>query len=417
MEIKMSVESNISIDIGIDIGIDSVRLPLDNAAILGKLGLLGELAGTWQGTGFNLIARPDFRDKADLYLQLNQTRETLKFEPINASIPNRGFGQDDFELFGLTYLQQISDASTGGLLHIEPGLWITQPDTKYPPVSAPPGGQIVARLGSIPHGTAILAQGTAQRFTGPPTLKTPTAEYAFSQFPSFNSTPFIIGPFRGVNFPQIIHAPETSENLSTPVQPPFPEYDLTIPSGDPDNDGNINARTPFRTSPPEPPLPTQINGVDMQKVVNDPIKLLQAVINQQIASGNTFEGVVLNIASQAKITFFKNPNSHFIDNVTGKPTNDPRVDVRPLDGAGNLGNIPFLEGGEPVGSIGPNAETALVYATFWIEKVKRGILPPFKQLQYAQMVLLNFEVLKALPTNINVSWPHISVATLRQGFI
>jgi hypothetical protein len=69
--------------ISVSVGIDSVRLPLDNATILGKLGLLRELAGTWQDSGFNLIARPDFHDKADLYLQLNQTRETLKFDPIN----------------------------------------------------------------------------------------------------------------------------------------------------------------------------------------------------------------------------------------------------------------------------------------------------------------------------------------------
>jgi hypothetical protein len=393
--------------ISVDIGVDSVRLPLDSATILGDLGLLGELAGTWQGSGFNLIARPDRKDKADLYLQLNQTRETLRFDPINASIPNRGFGQDDIELFGLTYLQQISDAFTGGLLHVEPGLWITQPSTTYPSESAPPGGQIVARLGSIPHGSSILAQGTAQRFTGPPTLRTPAAQYAFSQFPSFNSTPFIIDspPFR-----QIIHAEGTSEKLSTPVPLPFPEYDLTISEGVHPEPIGVNARTPFRTSPPEPPLPAQINGVPMQDVVNDPIKLLQAVINQQVANGNTFDGVVLNIASQAKITFFVNANSH----VTA---GDRTIDVNVIDGAGGIENIPFLEGGEPTGPLGANAETALVYATFWIENVHRGILPPFKQLQYAQMVLLNFEVLKQLPRNINVSWPHVSVATLRQGFI
>jgi hypothetical protein len=390
----MSEESKASIDIRIP----SVRLPLDSTTILDKLGLLRELAGTWQGTGFNLIARPDFKDKADLYLQLNQTRETLKFEPITASIPNRGFGQDDIELFGLTYLQQITDAPTGGLLHIEPGLWITQPSTTYPPESAPPGAQIVGRLGTIPHGSSLLAQGTAQPFTGPPTLKTPAAEYAFSQFPSFNSTPFVTNP----TAPPILHAAGTSEKLSTPAPPGFQEYDLTIP------ESLTNPRTPFATSPPEPPLPSAINGVPMQDVVNDPIKLLQAVVNQQVTAGNTFEGVALNIASQSKITFFKNVNSH---------AGDPTIVVNPADGAGGIENIPFLEGGEPVGPKGPNAETALVYATFWIEKISRGILPPFLQLQYAQMVILNFQVFKRLPANVNVGWPHISVATLRKGFL
>jgi hypothetical protein len=105
------------------------------------LGLLQDLAGTWKGKGFNLIARPDFHDKTELYLQLNQARETLKFDPIGSSIPNRGFGQDDIELFGLTYLQQISDAAFDGALHIEPGIWITQPATTFPPETAPPPGE------------------------------------------------------------------------------------------------------------------------------------------------------------------------------------------------------------------------------------------------------------------------------------
>jgi len=83
------------------------RYVLDNATVQEKLGHLSELSGTWVGQGFNLIARPDFRDKANLYLQLNQTHETLTITPIGSAIPNRGFGQDDIELFGLSYLQKI----------------------------------------------------------------------------------------------------------------------------------------------------------------------------------------------------------------------------------------------------------------------------------------------------------------------
>ena len=107
--------------------VPSTRYRLDNATVLEKLGPLGELSGTWEGRGFNLIARPDFRDKANLYLQLNQTDETLTITPIGSAIPNRSFGQDDIELFGLSYLQKIYDHHTGGALHLEPGLWITQP--------------------------------------------------------------------------------------------------------------------------------------------------------------------------------------------------------------------------------------------------------------------------------------------------
>jgi hypothetical protein len=37
------------------------------------------------------------------------------------------------------------------------------------------------------------------------------------------------------------------------------------------------------------------------------------------------------------------------------------------------------------------------------------------QLQYAQMVMLNFPALK-IPGKPNFAWPHVSVATLRKTF-
>ena len=57
--------------------VETIRRSPDNQTVLAHLGLLQDLAGTWQGRGFNLIARPDFQGDANLYLQLNQTRETL----------------------------------------------------------------------------------------------------------------------------------------------------------------------------------------------------------------------------------------------------------------------------------------------------------------------------------------------------
>ena len=306
-----------------------VRISPDNATVLTNLGLLQELAGSWHGHGFNLIARPDAQNQQNLYLQLNQTQESLHIDPIGSSIPNRGFGQNDIELFGLTYLQKINDIFTGGALHIEPGIWITQPATTYPPESAATGAQIIGRMGSIPHGNSLLAQGTAEPFSGAPTLKIPSAPYAFSQFPSFNSTPFPTFP----TAPPVINAAGTSEKLnaaaSVPPVPPFEEYDVTVP------ESATNPRTPFATNPPDPPLPPNINGVSMQTVINDPISLLQQVINQQLAHGYTFEGTVLNISTQAKLTFRKNPND---------PTG-PTTVVSPQNGAGGIENILFLEGG------------------------------------------------------------------------
>ncbi|MGH7986341.1 MAG: hypothetical protein ACREQX_08655 [Candidatus Binataceae bacterium] len=155
-------------------------------------------------------------------------------------------------------------------------------------------------------------------------------------------------------------------------------------------------------------MPANLNGVPMQEVVNDPITLLRKVIEKQVADGHTFKGAALNIATHAKVTFSTEPN---------RTTNDPTTDISVTGAGGGIENIPFLEGGEPVGAQGPNADTALVYATFWIEKVthpqKRE---PFMQLQYAQMVVLNFPILTAPAPPVVLGWPHISVVTLTKSF-
>lgn len=44
------------------------------------------------------------------------------------------------------------------------------------------------------------------------------------------------------------------------------------------------------TSPPEPPLPDPLDGVSLQTVVNDPISLLQAVVQQQVPPGIRSKG-------------------------------------------------------------------------------------------------------------------------------
>jgi hypothetical protein len=390
----------------------NTRLTPAATAVAEQLGLLADLAGTWQGTGFNLIARPDFHDNANLYLQLNQTSETLTIEPIGSPVPNRGFGQDDISLFGLNYLDKIADAATGGALHFEPGLWMTQPPTSYPEESAQPADQIIFRLASIPHGNAILAEGTARAFNGPPVVASGAVPYAFSTFPSFNSTPFAAGG--------PINAAGSSEAVTGPLAAPgavgFTQYNVADPAS------LANPRTPFDTDPADPPLPASINGVPMQTAVNDPVTLLQAVVQKQAAAGATFAGVALNIATQPRISF-------------RTEVNDPvglTTTVNVIDGGGGIENIPFLSGatptvsgGEGTGAQGPNAQTVLFYATFWISQVtpKRG--NPFMQLQYAQFSVLNFPIFAALhagpgpePTGpvVNLGWPHVSVATLTKSF-
>ena len=322
------------------------------------------------------------------------TVETLIFEPIASSIVNRGTFQSDIELFGLTYLQKISNPVTGRMLHIEPGIWVMQPATSEPLLSPPPGGQLVTRMANIPHGNSLVAQGTATPFDGPPTIS-PGANPisggnpAFSYFPSFNSTPMT------PPFPTPIFSAGTSE-LQSKRNHGFSQYTLTNAAS------TNNPRTPL-----EPPF--VLDPGITQDIVNDPIVLLQQKIQEQVGKGHQFRGAVTNISSSTKIEFLTRPA------IFGLPAPATVTVYEPAFGGG-IENLSFIR---------TNAETVLVYATFWIEKVTHPDLPAFMQLQYAQMVLLNFPAISiptAAPAALsdqgkpNFSWPHVSVATLRKTF-
>ena len=398
------------------------------------LGPLGDLIGDWVGHGFNLIARPDFHDKADLYLQLNHTHDHIRFTAIGANIPNRGFGQDDINLFGLTYLNQIRDATAGSALHIEPGIWVTLPPTTvltFPPDVPPPKAQLVARMATIPHGNAIVAEGIAEPFFGPPVLPTATQTYNGSRFPSFNSTPFAVPPTAPAGI--LFNAAGSSERVTSQTVPgapppaPFPQYDLSVPVGPIAPGVNIGGfvynpphtlctRTPFG---PATGFPGLANTPANQALVNDPIVALQDEVNKLVAAGYEFSGTALNIATQTTINFLKNANS-------GAAGPQVAVNVPNFGGsqpaAGTLAptipNIQFLNGEVVAGNPTENAQTAMVYATFWIETVKhKNNGHTFSQLQYAQMVVLDFPILNVPPgVFVNLGWPHITVGTLRKAF-
>jgi hypothetical protein len=140
-------------------------------ALPDPLGPLARLVGDgdeakWTGEGFNTIWRPHpvAQGGQDRFLELNLTTETIAFSRIKGAIPNRGLLMPDINMFGITYMQQIAEKHdpTEGL-HIEPGIWANVPHTTNP--AEPP---TVVRMGTIPHGTAILAQGTGKTILGPP---------------------------------------------------------------------------------------------------------------------------------------------------------------------------------------------------------------------------------------------------------
>ena len=169
----------------------------------------------------------------------------------------------------MTYLQKISDATTGGALHIEPGIWITQPATSEPFLSPPDGGQLVSRMANIPHGNSLLAQGVATAFEGPPTISpgaNPVAggNPAFSLFPSFNSTAIDLAPVLTAGAPlgAPVFAAGTSEAQSK-FNGGFTQYTLA------------NAASPTNTRTPLGNVPAVLPPAITQALLNDPVTLLQ----------------------------------------------------------------------------------------------------------------------------------------------
>lgn len=150
-----------------------------------NLGVLNDLIGTWVGPGFNLIEVPNMNQAkpgpppADKFkIILNSTAETFTFSPIGGGIINRGNAQSDIEFMGLHYLQQVDDVnlpSGQNGIHLETGLFLNLPSGTDPVVQPS-----IARLGSIPHGDSLLAQGTFFTVDGGP------------QFEIADPTPFFI---------------------------------------------------------------------------------------------------------------------------------------------------------------------------------------------------------------------------------
>jgi hypothetical protein len=357
----------------------TIRIGPPRAQVDAKLGFIHELAGTWEGFGFNLIGRPDKQGGSPVFLELNQTFETLSFIPISSTIPNRGFAVDDIELFGMTYLQKISDIKTGGALHIEPGIWIHIPSLDTG--AGPNEKQSVARMGNIPHGNSLLAQGTAIKldpFNGNP--------FNPDLLSAVNTAPFPVGDA----FP--LPAPGTGIGMPVPdTLSAFPPYDLAnlTPAA-------VNFRTPAGNTPAIP-LEDPILGVPLQNLILDPTKLLTAALSNQTIS----RMVVVNIATTASV-LQQQPAPG-----PGAPP-PPKNILAGFNGGGGVENIPFLQ---------TNADAATVFATFWIETIK-GATPDddFMQLQYVQTVFLNFPVLNSPAPQKPLSWPHVSVATLQKTF-
>ena len=130
-----------------------------------------------------------------------------------------------------------------------------------------------------------------------------------------------------------------------------------------------------------------------REIIQDPAALLTATIK-----GQTIESmVVINVATVTSL-------------LQTQPGGAPAKDILAnLSTGGGTEDIPFLKA---------NANVATVFATFWLETIK-GSAPGQSslQLQYVQTVFLDFPVITpGNPPGANLSWPHVSVATLQKVF-
>ena len=143
-------------------------------------------------------------------------------------------------------------------------------------------------------------------------------------------------------------------------------------------------------------------------VIGDPTNLIKTFPEPDLSKPSEFrtspEGLV-----GINQDIVDNPNlvlKRALEGMTIKNTVvlDVSSDSTPVFGGG-LANTAFLQGSP---NEQPNAQAALVKATFWIETVAGAIAdgPDLHQLQYTQTVLLNFN---------GLSWPHITVATLHRS--
>jgi hypothetical protein len=143
--------------------------------------------------------------------------------------------------------------------------------------------------------------------------------------------------------------------------------------------------TPFLIGTPEDKIKFPEVDLSTPSTFRTPSAQIPNVSQEMIGDPNSF---LRSIVSKQKIT------SHVLIKISTKPSTGPDV-------GGGISNIAFLQGSA---AQGPNAQAAQMDATFWIETVVDENGKESLQIQYSQMVLLNFN---------GLSWPHVSVASLQ----
>jgi hypothetical protein len=342
------------------------------SATVPSLGPLAAFNGTFRGSGFNLIFRPDSPvtptqlpipvSGSDNVLELNLTLETLSFSKNLGSVPNRGMVQGDIFLNGVPYLQTISDVTVPSQpvgIHFEPGLWMAVPKTNDPAEEA-----TVVRMASIPHGTTLVAQGTSTTSAGKPTI------------PAVDITPF--------------------STLPPHNKIPFPSQ--TAASGN-------TARIPQDLSS------FIAAGTITQALLNDPNTLLRNHIASQTITSTT----IISISTEPAAPLFGGGTDNIAFLLGNAAASKPNAQTLKMEATFWIETtefvipVPIFEPGQPpliipaqTGAAGQPVPEFLVNPPIPIT-APRSITVKATQIQYSQQVFLNFNTL---------TWPHVSVATL-----
>jgi hypothetical protein len=373
----MPLETALSLPGGFTFGaVSSLPGPSVPALPAPSLGPLAAFTGTFRGSGFNTIFRPDSAATPtklpipvpgfpvnDNVLELNLTLETLSFSRSLGSVPNRGMGQGDIFLNGVSYLQTISDVTVPSQpvgIHFEPGLWMAVPAT-----TDPAEGPTLVRMASIPHGTTVEAQGTSSTIAGKPTI------------PAVDITPFFTGTNNKNRFPSQTAASNNTARI-------------------PQNLASFIAA-----------------GTITQALLDDPNSKLRNHIASQTITSTTVISISSNPAAPLigggtdNIAFLLGSNT-----ATPPGPNAQAVKMEAtfwIETVDFAIQVPIFEPGQPplvipaaTGAAGQPAPEFLVNPPIPIT-APRSIIVKATQIQYSQHVFLNFN---------GLTWPHVSVATL-----
>lgn len=355
--------------------VSSLTAPRALISSVPSLGPLTAFTGTFRGSGFNMIFRPDNPQTptvlpipvngSDNVLELNLTLETLSFSPSLGSVPNRGEVQGDIFLNGVPYLQVISDVTVPTQpvgIHFEPGLWMAVPSTTDPNEKT-----TVVRMASIPHGTTIEAQGTSFPVAGPPTIA------------PVNITPFRTG------------------------QPQTPPNEIRFPSQTATNKDTARI--------PQDLTSFVAAGTITQAMLDDPNTFLRNHISSQTITSTT----VIAISTDPASPLFGGGTDNIAFLLGNPSASAPNAQALKMEAVFWIETVeyyievPVFQPGQPpliipaeTGAEGQPVPEFLVNPPIPVT-APRTIKVSAPQIQYSQQVFLNFN---------NLTWPHVSVATL-----